>query len=94
MKCKNKCDCGNHYLELCTAFDGVIFTYQRCCTSCGKWWTATLRTKQQVTLVSDYVFQTKSEMKKFLKQHQEWQVLNTIDMAGLYIAQVQKQVIV
>jgi hypothetical protein len=53
-----------------------------------------LRAKQQVTLVSDYVFQTKSEMKKFLKQRQEWQVLNTIDMAGLYIVQVQKQVIV
>lgn len=54
-----------------------------------------MRAKQQVTLVSDYVFQTKSEMKKFLKQHQEWQVLDTIDMAGLgYIVQVQKQVIV
>ena len=36
---KPKCNCEDHYLELCTSYDGETFTYQRYCYKCGKWWT-------------------------------------------------------
>lgn len=38
VKVKPKCNCEDHYLELCTSFDGETFTYQRYCYKCGKWW--------------------------------------------------------
>ena len=41
---KPKCDCENHYLELCTVFDGFENTYFRKCTKCGKSWTNVQKT--------------------------------------------------
>ena len=40
-KIKPKCDCENHYLELCTSFDGETYQYQRYCYKCHKTWNYT-----------------------------------------------------
>ena len=37
-KIKPKCDCENHYLELCTSFDGETYQYKRYCYKCHKAW--------------------------------------------------------
>ena len=42
VRIKPHCNCTDHYLELMQAFDGHTYTYRRCCTKCGKWWTDTL----------------------------------------------------
>ena len=41
LKVKPKCNCEDHYLELCTSFDGETYVYQRYCYKCGKWWNYT-----------------------------------------------------
>ena len=41
LKARIKCNCNNHYLELLKTFDGDTYTYMKCCTKCGKWWTDT-----------------------------------------------------
>jgi hypothetical protein len=41
---KSKCDCENHYLELCTFFDSLEKTYFKKCTKCGKVWTDVQKT--------------------------------------------------
>ena len=33
-----KCKCEEHFLELCTGFDGEIFSFERYCYVCGKSW--------------------------------------------------------
>ena len=43
LKAKRKCHCEEHYLELCTSFDGKDFIYKRFCYQCGKTWTYTER---------------------------------------------------
>lgn len=45
---KPKCDCENHYLELCTVFDGFENTYFRKCTKCGKSWTEVEKTYELI----------------------------------------------
>ena len=41
LKVKIKCNCNDHYLELLKTFDGYTYTYRKCCTKCGRWWTDT-----------------------------------------------------
>lgn len=42
---KPKCDCENHYLELCQSFEEDTIVYHRLCCKCGKWWTFSETTK-------------------------------------------------
>lgn len=37
-KDRPKCKCGEHFLELCTGFDGEQFSFERYCYLCGKKW--------------------------------------------------------
>ena len=39
LKAKIKCNCNDHYIELLSTFDGDTYTYMKCCTKCGRWWT-------------------------------------------------------
>ena len=52
---KPKCDCENHYLELCTVFDGFENTYFRKCTKCGKSWTDVQKTYEVCECITETV---------------------------------------
>lgn len=52
---KPKCDCENHYLELCNFFDGLNGTYFRKCTKCGKTWTEVKKAYEVIEYVTETV---------------------------------------
>lgn len=48
---KPKCNCEEHYLELCTSFDGEVFVYNRYCYKCGRTWVNAKRISNNNTVV-------------------------------------------